>query len=114
MNTGTYEPDNLVAGDTQLVTDSVTIADGVNIVKGEVLGKITSTGEYQPAKAGAADGSDTPNAIAAEDVDASTGAVNNSAIWIKGEFNGSALTLDSSITLDEAKTALREVGIYIK
>lgn len=114
MATENYTPDNLVAGDTQLVTDSVTIVSGQNIVRGAVLGKITTGGKFALSLSTASDGSETPYAVAAEDVDASGGDVTNVAVYIKGEFNAGALTLGTGHTADTAKNGLRAVGIYVK
>jgi len=110
----TYTPDNLVAGDTQLVTDSVTIVSGQTIVRGAVLGKITADGKFVLSLTGSSDGSEVPYAIAAEDIDASGGDVTNAAIYIKGEFNANALTLGTGHTATTAKDGLRAVGIYVK
>jgi len=110
----TYIPDNLVAGDTQLVTDSVTIASGQTIARGAVLGKITTGGKFALSLSASSDGSETPYAVAAQDVDASAADVTNVAVYIKGEFNANALTLGAGHTADTAKDGLRAVGIYIK
>ncbi len=113
MATETFTPDNLVAGTTQLVTESVTIVSGQTIVRGAVLGKITTGGKYTLSLTGSSDGSEKAYAIAAEDVDAS-GGDEAAAVYIKGEFNENSLTLGTGHTIDTAKTDLRDVGINIK
>ena len=110
----TYTPDNLVAGTTQLVTDSVTIASGENIVRGAVLGKVTADGKFKVSLAAANDGSETANVIAAQDADASEGDVTNVVVYIKGEFNANALTFGTGHDAASVKPQLRDVGIYIK
>ena len=110
----TYVPNNLVAGDTQLVSDSVTIASGNDIVRGAVLGKITTGGKFTLSKTASTDGSEEPYAVAAEDVDATSGDVTGVPVFIKGEFNAKALTLGTGHTADTVKDGLRAVGIYVK
>lgn len=114
MSVETHTPDNLVAGNTQLVTDSVTIVSGQTIVRGTVLGKITTGGKFKLSLTGSTDGSEIPYVIAAEDVDASAADVTNAAVYIKGEFNAAALTLGTGHTADTVKDGLRAVGIYVK
>jgi hypothetical protein len=114
MATETFTPDNLFAGTTQSVADSVTIASGQTIVRGTVLGKVTADGKFITSLSGAVDGSETAYVIAAEDIDASGGDVLNAAVYIKGEFNENALTLGTGHTTATVKAQLREVGIYIK
>jgi hypothetical protein len=111
--TGTYVPDSLVIGE-DLVTDSVTLASGQNIVRGAVLGKVTATGEYVLSLSASTDGSEVPYAIAVDAVDATAAAVTNVAVYIGGEFNESALTLGTGHTVASVKADLRNAGIYIK
>lgn len=114
MATETFTPDNLIAGTTQIVTDAVTIISGQTISRGDVLGKITTSGKYNLSLTAAGDGSQTAYAIAAEDVDASGGDVADAAVYIKGEFNENSLTLGTGHTAATVKTQLRELGINIK
>jgi len=109
-----YTPDSLIAGSTQTVTDSVTIAAGAYLVRGAVLGKVTADGKYILSDDGASDGSEAPVAILAQDAAAASADVDNVAIYIKGEFDGNALTFGGAHTADSTKEALRDVGIYIK
>ena len=111
METNTI--DSLVAGEG-LIHKSVTVAAGEVLERGAVLGKVTADGTYKLAKAGAGDGSEVPNAILAEDVDATAGAVSNVNVIIRGEVNDKALILDSSLALSDIEEGLREKGIYIK
>jgi hypothetical protein len=108
-----FIPDQLIAGPHQLVTDTVTIASGQVIARGAVLGQITASGKYVLALSASADGSQTPSAIAADNIDASAGDVLG-GIYLAGEFNGNALTLGAGITLAAAKAALRPQSIYVK
>lgn len=109
----TYIPDQLIAGNHKLVTDSVTVLSGQVLQRGAVLGKITASGKYILSLSAAADGSQSPSAIAADYIDASAGDVIG-GIYLAGEFNGVALTLGAGITLAAASATLRPLSIYLK
>ncbi|MEF3068072.1 head decoration protein [Pandoraea apista] len=108
----TYVPDQLIAGNLKIVTDSVTITGGA-FKRGTVMGVITTSGKYTQALAAATDGSQTPTAILADDSDASAGDVTG-GVYLMAEVNGNALILGTGITLAAAKTALRAVDIFVK
>ena len=111
---GTYTPDNLIAGDFPLVTVQVTIASGAGAQpRGAVLGKVTATGKYIRSLSAASDGSETPRAILAQDVDATSGDVVATA-YIKGEFNERALTIGTGHTADSIRDALADKGIILR
>ena len=114
MATETFNPDNLIAGTTQLVTDSVTIASSAALVRGAVLGVITSGGKYILSATAAGDGSETAYAVLAEDADASGGDVTGVAVYIKGEFNENALSFGVGHDAASVKPQLRAVGIFTK
>ena len=108
----TYVPDQLIAGNLKLVTDSVTITGGA-FKRGTVMGVITASGKYTQALAASTDGSQTPAAILADDSDASAGDVTG-GVYLMAEVNGNALILGTGITLPAANKALRPLGIFIK
>lgn len=108
-----YSPDQLIAGIHQLVTSTVIVLAGQVLPRGAVLGRITASGKYVLALAAAADGSQVPTAIAADDINATAGDVTG-GIYEAGEFNGAALTLGAGITLAAAAVVLRPLSIYIK
>ena len=108
-----FIPDQLIAGNHKLVTDTVTVLSGQVIQRGAVLGMITASGKYVLALSASADGSQNPVAIAADTIDASASDALG-AIYLAGEFNGSAMTLGTGITLAAAKAALRPLSIYVK
>ena len=114
MAKDTYVPSNLIAGETSLVSDSITLASGENIKRGAVLGKVTTGGKFKVSLSAASDGSENPVAIAIEDVDATGADVTNVGVYIKGEFNARALIFGTGHTVDSAKDKLRAVGIYVK
>lgn len=111
---GTYEHDNLFAGGVQpVVTDAITLALGRSYARGTVLGIVTATGQANIVNSALADGTQTPYAILAEDVDA-TAAAMPAPIYLTGEFNQAALTFGGTDTIATHKRALRNIGIFLK
>jgi hypothetical protein len=107
-----YIPDQLIAGNMKLVTETITLAAG-NLPRGAVLGQVTATGNYILSVKTANDGSQTPSAILADAADASGGAVQTGA-YLTGEFNVNALTYDASWTAVTLKAAARLLSIFVK
>ncbi|XTZ40065.1 head decoration protein [Salmonella enterica] len=113
MQSSLFVPDQLIAGPLQLVTDSVTVAVGNVLKRGTVLGMITLSGNYTACVKTAQDGSQTPLAILADDVDA-TDAERQAGVYLMGEFNQNRVTIDSSWTMADMKTALRPLSIFLR
>lgn len=109
----TYTPDNLHAGDFPIVTEDGVIEDGQDLPRGAVLGKITASGKLVLSESDAGDGSETPYAVLAVDVDAD-GADVTAPVYLTGEFNERALTIGTGHTADDIRDGLREKGIFIK
>jgi hypothetical protein len=109
----TYTPDNLIAGNFPLVTDTGTLLSGESVVRGELLGKITSGGKLAVSLSASSDGSETPYCIAAETVDASA-ADAPIAYYLTGEFNIAAMTFGTGHTAASVKDGLRALGIFLK
>lgn len=110
---GTYTPDTLVAGNAHLlVARTVTVLSGQNLVRGAVLGKITASSKYQLSASAAADGSQTPDLVLAEDVDASA-ADKPALAYARGDFNAGALTLGAGHTVASITEGLRAKGIAL-
>lgn len=110
---GTFTADNLIAGDYPLKAVEITVISGQNISRGDVLGKITASGKYNLSLSGASDGSQTPDVIAAEDIDASAGD-KTSLAYIKGEFNQNFITLGTAHTVASVKDGLKDKGIILR
>lgn len=108
-----FTPDQLHAGDFPIRTLDVTIASGQNLTRGALLGKITASGKYVLSLSAAADGSQTPVAILAEDVDATAGDKDGIA-YISGDFNEDAITYGTSHTAASVREGLRDLNIYLK
>jgi hypothetical protein len=111
---GTFAPDNLLA-DAPVThwLEDVTIVSGAGVlVRGTLLGRITSGGKYQTSLSGAGDGSQTPVAILAKDVDATEADV-VAPVYVAGGFNERAVTFGTAHTADSVRAALRALGIYL-
>lgn len=105
---GTFNHDELFAGDFDVVTDSITV--GADLSRGTVLGIITASGNAVAVDSAQTDGSQTPYAVLAEDV--LTGDV--ATVYLTGEFNSNKLTFGGTDTVDTHKKALRELSIFVK
>ena len=110
---GEYKPCNLIAGEYPRIERIITIASGSALTKGSVLGRVTASGKFILSEGDATDGSETPNAILAEDVDASA-EDKQAVVYFSGEFNENALTLGSSFTLDDIRAGLRSKSIFLR
>ena len=108
-----YTPDGLIAGEfDDLVGEKITVISGQNLVRGAVLGKITASGKYNLSLSAAADGSQTPDFILAEDCDASGG--DKVAIaYSRGDFNAQKLTIGTGHTIASIKEGLRVKNIIL-
>lgn len=110
---GAFTPDALIAGNHHLLVGrKVTILSGQNRKRGDVLGKITASSKHVLSLSASADGSQTPDAILAEDCDASTGDKQAMA-YFRGDFNATAVTLGASHTVASITEGLRVKGIAL-
>jgi len=109
---GAYSPDNLIAGEFPRVARKITVASGANLAAGAVLGKITASGKYLLSASAAVDGSQTPDAILAEDAAAASADV-QAAAYFSGEFNELALTFGAGHTADSTRAGLRDNSIFL-
>lgn len=92
----TYLPDQLIAGNEHLVTETDTLnQQGAVSARGTLMGKITATGNIIPCVKTAADGSQVPYGILVDQTDATGGAV-LCGVYVKGEFNVNKMTIDAS------------------
>jgi hypothetical protein len=111
---GTNAEDNLLAGNAHLLVGrKITIASGQGVLKrGTVLGKITASGKYVKSLSASSDGSQTPDLILAEDVDA-TSADAIGLAYARGDFAAQALTLGTAHTVASITEGLRAKGITL-
>lgn len=108
----TFTPDALIAGDFPIVTKSVTIASGRSLVRGTILGKLTSGGKCVMQNTAASDGSATDYAVLAEDVDATSADVVSTA-YLTGEFNVAALVC-ATLGAAARESAMRALSMFQK
>ena len=113
MDSLTYTPDNLIAGDMHRTTEQVTLT-GSDFLRGTVLGKITSGGKCVKVNStGTDDGRRTPYAVLAEDSEASS-ADTVAIAYLTGEFAQEELIFGGTDTYATHKSGLRDIGIFVK
>ncbi|MDR1288005.1 MAG: head decoration protein [Treponema sp.] len=111
---GTFTPDNLLGGAFPRVTGTGTIVSGAGaLVRGTVLGQITSGGKLKTVNSANTDGSQTPYAVLAEDADASSSDV-QAAVFLTGEFDENRLVFGGSDTVATHRKALRALSVFPK
>lgn len=115
-----FNPTPLRAGDFPMLSRPVTIASGANaagavLARGTVLGAITAGGKLTRSAAAATDGSQTPKAILAADVDASAADVVAPAYYT-GEFADLMMTFGAGHTQATVDAAFAASGqpIFIR
>lgn len=108
-----FVPDQLIAGNLKLVTDTVTIGASQTLIRGAVLGRVTATGQYILSVATATDGSQNPCAILVDNVTTAAAATQTAGVYLQGEFNANYLTFDPSWTVATLTPAIRPT-IFIK
>lgn len=112
-NESAFAPDLLIAGETQIVSINGTFAAGQGVIpRGAVLGVVSANGQYKLSASAAADGSQTPNAIAVDEVDTTPGA-KVAGVYVKGEFAAQKVTFGAGHTAATAYEALRDAGIFL-
>lgn len=108
-----HSPDNLIAGHKPPAKAvPITLLSGEDVVRGEVLGEVTASGKFAASLSASTDGSETPRAIAAEDMDATTGDMTMLA-YVEGEFNEDQLTIGTGHTAASIRQGLWDYNIYI-
>lgn len=110
---GEYKPCNLIAGEYPRIERIISIASGSALTKGSVLGRVTASGKFILSESDATDGSETPDAILAEDVDASA-EDKQAIVYFSGEFNETALTLGTGHTLESIRAGLRSKSLFLR
>ncbi len=120
-STETFVTDQLIASNSDLLLGkAITLAAGQNLARGAVLGKLTATGQYVLSRANdgdtppvaIVDGSEVPDLILVESVDASLSA-KPALGYRRGDFQGASLTLGTGHTLASVEEDLRGKGIFL-
>lgn len=103
---------NLLANDDDITTRKVTILAGQVLPAGAVIGKITASSKYILSASAASDGSQTPDYILSEDINATSGDVEAIA-YETVTVVATALTLGAGHTIASIREGLRDKGIKI-
>lgn len=105
--------DALIAGDFPIRTALVTIASGQAALKrGTLLGKISATSKCIVSLSAAADGSQAPYAVLAEDT-AAAGADLTALVYLTGDMKASEMTFGAGHSAASTKDALRNLSIFL-
>jgi hypothetical protein len=107
-----FTPDQLHTGDFPIRTRDITVLSGQNLTRGALLGRITASGKYVLSLSASVDGSEVPDAILAEDADAS-GGDKLGIVYIAGDFNQDALIYGTGHSAASVKDTLRGKSIYL-
>ena len=114
---GTNKFDNLLAGDLDVVTGSVTIAENQDLKRGSVLGIITTGGQGKLVNSASTDGSQSAKLVLLEDVKTAVGETKPGPVAKTGEFNSLALivggTDDVADHLDSLGRLAGNSGIFV-
>ncbi len=115
MATETIQPGDLLVNDYPVQTQPATIASGQTLTRGAVMGRVTADDKYKLAASAAGDGSETPVAVLAVDVDASAGDV-AASVYVSGGFDKDKLNFGVGVDTDAAEKAFRTSGapLFIK
>lgn len=108
---GAYTPDELLVSCEQAGVRTFATGHGI-VARGTVMGQITATGKLIPAVAAANDGSQTPYAVAAEDVD-TTAADANGVAYLAATLNQNSLIYGAGHTAATVFDPLRLVDIHL-
>ncbi len=114
-----YQPTDLIAGDFNLLSETILLEAGQVLKRGSVLGHKTGAEKYALSakidKAGAQinDGSEEPKRILAEDVDASAGDRLTIA-YLTGSFFPKGLTIGKGHTIESIKEPLELRSIFLQ
>lgn len=105
VETNTYKPDNLFAGDFPTVIDTATASVDIKEFSPVIVDIATGTATVPTAETAA-----KANAIAATDATANSVL----SVYLTGEFNSDAIVLPEGVEVSAIKAALRAVSIYLK
>lgn len=113
MDTSTFTPDNTLGGSFPIVTETVTLLAGRVYKKNTLLGKITASKKLTISLSAASDGSEVPDVILAEDVDA-TESDKIGVVYKSVEINKNSVVVGAGHTIDSVKDILRGKSIFLK
>ncbi|WP_295852029.1 head decoration protein [uncultured Xylophilus sp.] len=103
----------LVAGNAHLLVGRVvTLLAGAVYPEGALLGKLTVGGKYKVSASAANDGSEVPDLVLGEPVDATAGD-RQAMAYSRGDFNANAITFGAGHTVASVREGLRVKGIQL-
>lgn len=105
-------PDNLIAGKFPIVEDGITVLTTQDLTRGTILA-LNGDSKAVPCDKDAADGTEDPYGILAEDTD-TTGGDKVAPVYLTGEFFGDEIEGVAGSTGTALKSALRAISIYVK
>ena len=115
INSSNREYDDLFFHDIDHMPEKVTIASGEGeLTRGTLLGKVTADGKYRLSVDTESDGSQVPEAILAEDVDATSADVDNVVIYLTGAFNVEKITFGGAHDQANTRDVLRDKNIFLR
>jgi len=103
----------LLAGEGNYLAKVVTLLNGQNVVRGTVLGQITSGGKYKLSAVGAGDGSEPPAVIVVHDAFADGADAECLVYYADGVFNWEFMIVGASHTLDTVRAALLPHAMHV-
>lgn len=101
--TETFTPEQLFAGDANVITAPHTLVSGQNLAQYAVVGRVTASGKLKVCDLAALDGSAVAFGILVNAVDAS-GGDKACTVYVAGDFNRAALAWHASFTTDLLKS----------
>jgi len=111
VTTDVFVPDQLIAGDLKIVTDSVQIGGSGLYERGTVMGVIEATGVWIPSVNTATDGSETPRGVLADQIDTTTTSPQTGGVYVMAELNFNSLIYDASWGVAGSAAALNALKI---
>lgn len=108
MTVETYTPGDMIVGDFPILTEIVTIASGLDLKRGAVLGAVTANDKHELA-ANQANGAQDPVAILATDANAASADV-QATVYLTGLFDASKLTFGTGQTAATLNKSMRDRG----
>ncbi len=109
-----FSYENLFAGDQKdIVQRPGTVRISESFSRGQLIGRLTSTGKWQTIDEGDASGC-SDFGIAVEAVDTTDGVERNVSVYVEGEFNEDSVLYSYSDTADDWRELLALHGIYLR
>jgi hypothetical protein len=109
----TFTAEQLLAGDSPVVTQEATLASGENLAIHTIVGRDSTTGKLEVWDPAANDGTEVPVGILAYAVDASL-ADKACVIYVAGTFNFAQLVVPNGETLATVQAAFDRTPITIR